>query len=277
MENEETKNILSHFIDLADYLPKFFNEDIIIGVTDTNNFLFQSINKNIPVTVKAGDPVTKGDGMYEAMHYGKTYSVIIPEEKFGVTYRSTTVPIRDKNGVVIGAFGVGKSLENQIKINSLAENLSKSLQEISKAVGHISNNLQEVVESNIEILEVAQTTKEETEKTDKVLSFLNSIAKQTNLLGLNASIEAARAGKYGRGFDIVAQEIRKLSSSSSESMQEIETILYGVKVLVEGTVENINKTDEIFREQAAAVQEITANIEEITSLSVLLEEISANF
>lgn len=277
MENEETKNILSHFIDLADYLPKFFNEDIIIGVTDTNNFLFQSINKNIPVTVKAGDPVTKGDGMYEAMHYGKTYSVIIPEEKFGVTYRSTTVPIRDKNGVVIGAFGVGKSLENQIKINSLAENLSKSLQEISKAVGHISNNLQEVVESNIEILEVAQTTKEETEKTDKVLNFLNSIAKQTNLLGLNASIEAARAGKYGRGFDIVAQEIRKLSSSSSESMQEIETILYGVKVLVEGTVENINKTDEIFREQAAAVQEITANIEEITSLSVLLEEISANF
>ncbi len=277
MENREVELILSHFVYLADYLPEFFHEDIIIGVTNTEKFIFQSINENIPVTVKAGDPVTKGDGMYEAMHYGKTYSVIIPKEKFGVTYKSTTVPIRDKNGVIIGAFGIGRSLENQVKINSLAENLSNSLQEISKAVTQISNNVQELVKSNTEILQVAQTTKEETEKTDEVLNFLNNIAKQTNLLGLNASIEAARVGKHGRGFDIVAQEIRQLSFSSSESMKEIETTLNRVKVLVEDMVDNISKTDEIFREQAFAIEEMTANIEELTSLSVFLEEISGKF
>ena len=96
-------------------------------------------------------------------------------------------------------------------------------------------------------------------------------------MGLNASIEAARVGKHGRGFDIVALEIRQLSFSSSESMKEIETTLNRVKVLVEDMVDNISKTYEIFREQAFAIEEMTANIEELTSLSVFLEEISGKF
>lgn len=277
MLNEEVELILSHFVYLSGYLPNFFTEDIIIGVTNTKSFIFQSINENIPVTVKSGDPVTEGDGMYEAMHYGRPYSVIIPKEKFGVTYRSTTVPIRDKNGTIIGAFGIGRSIENQVKINSLAENLSNSLQEISKVVTQFSNDIQELVNSNTEVLQVAQTTKKETEKTDEILSFLKNISKKTNLLGLNASIEAARVGKYGQGFDVVAKEIRQLSISSSESMREIESILNKVKDLANNLLENINRTGMIFQNQAAAIEEITANIEEIASLSVVLEEMSGKF
>lgn len=277
MKNEETERILSHFVHLADYLPEFFNEDIIIGVTDINKFIFQSVNKNIPVTVRKGDLVTEGDGMYETMKHTKTYSVIVPKEKFGVTFRSTSVPIRDMKGNIIGAFGIGRSLENQIKMNSLAENLSSSLQEISKVVTQISTSVQELVTSNTMVLKMAYATKEETEKTDEILNFLNNIARQTNLLGLNAAIEAARVGEYGRGFDVVAQEIRQLSISSSESMKKIEVILNQVKALVKDTLENINKTDVIFQEQAAALEEITANIEEIASLSVVLEELSGNY
>lgn len=277
MENREVELILSHFVYLADYLPEFFHEDIIIGVTNTEKFIFQSINENIPVTVKAGDPVTEGDGMYEAMRYGRTYSVIIPKEKFGVTYRSTTVPIRDKNGTIIGAFGIGKSLEKEVKINSLAHDLSNSLQEISKVVNQISNDIQELVNSNTKILQAAQTTKEETEKTDEILNFVNNIAKKTNLLGLNASIEAARIGKQAGGFDVIANEIRQLSMTSNDSMKEIEVILKQVKELVNNLVENVSHTGIIFQNQAAAIEEITANIQELASLSVVLEEMSGKF
>lgn len=277
MENREVELILSHFVYLADYLPEFFHEDIIIGVTNTEKFIFQSINENIPVTVRAGDPVTEGDGMYEAMRYGRTYSVIIPKEKFGVTYRSTTVPIRDKNGTIIGAFGIGKSLEKEVKINSLAHDLSNSLQEISKVVNQISNDIQELVNSNTKILQAAQTTKEETEKTDEILNFVNNIAKKTNLLGLNASIEAARIGKQAGGFDVIANEIRQLSMTSNDSMKEIEVILKQVKELVNNLVENVSHTGIIFQNQAAAIEEITANIQELASLSVVLEEMSGKF
>lgn len=227
--------------------------------------------------MKAGDPVTKGDGMYEAMHYGRTYSVIIPKEKFGVTYRSTTVPIRDKNGTIIGAFGIGKSLEKEVKINSLAHDLSNSLQEISKVVNQISNDIQELVNSNTKILQAAQTTKEETEKTDEILNFVNNIAKKTNLLGLNASIEAARIGKQAGGFDVIANEIRQLSMTSNDSMKEIEVILKQVKELVNNLVENVSHIGIIFQNQAAAIEEITANIQELASLSVVLEEMSGKF
>lgn len=277
MESTSLEKILSHFLYLTDYLPEFFGEDIIMGITDTEKFVFQSVNKNIDVSVEKGDPVTEGDGMYEAMKYGKTYSVIIPEEKFGVTYRSTTVPIRDQDGNIIGAFGIGSSLEYQVKMNSIARELSNSLQEMSVVIGQVSASIQELALANTGVLDKACVTEEKTNQTDDIINFIYHITKQTNLLGLNAAIEAARAGEYGRGFSVVAEEIRHLSESSDKSMREIETILNHVKELVGDMLVSINQTEAAFQDQAAAIEEVTANIDELASISVALEEMSEKF
>ncbi|WP_309138135.1 methyl-accepting chemotaxis protein [Anoxybacillus sp. CHMUD] len=68
------------------------------------------------------------------------------------------------------------------------------------------------------------------EKIEKIKNMLTSIVEQTNLLPLNAAIEAARAGDHGKGFAVVADEVRKLSEQSKEAAKEIETMLDRIKV-----------------------------------------------
>ena len=71
---------------------------------------------------------------------------------------------------------------------------------------------------------------------DKIAHLVNSItaiAKQTNLVALNASIEAARAGEHGRGFEIVAQEIRKLSDGSTDAAHKVQEAIDEVNTLIQ--------------------------------------------
>ena len=277
MNIKSKEDIFNHFMHLTSYLPQLFDEDIILGITDREKFIFQSINENIPVTVRKGDLVTEGDGMFEAMENGRTFSVIVPREKFGIIFKSTSIPIEDEEGNIIGSFGIGRSLEKQEKMALLSENLSKSLQEISKAIMEVSIGVQDASTSNSSVLKVIRDTNESARETDEIIRFVNGVARQTNLLGLNASIEAARAGVHGMGFDVVAKEIRKLSTSSGESIQKIDSILGGIRESMGHILKSTDKVDIIFQEQAAAVEEITANIEELNSTAIILEEMANEY
>jgi methyl-accepting chemotaxis protein len=106
------------------------------------------------------------------------------------------------------------------------------------------------------------------------LRFVQNVSNQTNLLGLNAAIEAARAGENGKGFSVVAQEIRKLSNTSSESIRKIDLVLKKIEESVINISSKINESNSFFATQTAAFDEIIASIKELNSTSKILEEIS---
>ncbi len=97
--------------------------------------------------------------------------------------------------------------------------------------------------------------KDSTRSIRKILDVLGSVAKQTNILSLNASIEAARAGAAGKGFMVVAGEIRQLAEQSRESISVVEGITDTIQREIDETVSVLSEAQPIFQEQIGSVRE----------------------
>ena len=266
--------ILKSFYNISAYLPDMFEEEISFAITDREKYLIYIPTENINPGIKPGDIVKEGSSSHQCIKSGKVVKVIIPKEVFGFEMMAVAIPIKDERGNVVACVSFGKSMKKHYEISNLSKTLSQSLQKISKSTNEISSALQNVLSSNEAVIADVSRTHDEAQNTDAILKFIKTIAGQTNLLGLNASIEAARTGEAGKGFAVVAQEIRKLSISSSESINKIDKVLSSIQEAVGSIMKNVNELNDAFKNQAEDILEINTSLEEISNIAEKLEEIS---
>ena len=112
------------------------------------------------------------------------------------------------------------------------------------AVGQIENSISSILE---------------------ITKMISGIASQTNMLSMNAAIEAAHAGDYGRGFAVVAEEIRTLAETSSENSREIAGILKNMVSSIDGVSESVGQTDLVFRSINKEIMDVSTAFSEIYS------------
>ncbi|MCR4443103.1 MAG: methyl-accepting chemotaxis protein [Peptococcaceae bacterium] len=128
---------------------------------------------------------------------------------------------------------------------------------------------QQLNETTRTLDELGKAIHQEIMDTDNIVEFVNRIIKQTNLLGLNAAIEASHLGNLGQGFGVVAKEIRKLAQESARSVKEITESIRHIQAKTTGFSVQVNQIQE-------AVGKLAAVSEEVTAASVLLSETAKN-
>lgn len=150
-----------------------------------------------------------------------------------------------------------------------AASMQRSSEKASKTLLSLRQINEDVKKIIGEVQEQTNRTNESVKKIQAATTFINSIAEDTGLLSLNASIEAARAGDSGRGFAVVAEQIKNLSEQSNESSKEIEATAEVLRADSEKAVQAMQQMQEIIASQSDSMQEtqqvVAEVIEEIAS------------
>lgn len=141
--------------------------------------------------------------------------------------------------------------------------LYSELEQSASFVEELAASSEELAASSQESSNIAQTATQEVNGISEILDVIRRVAKQTNLLGLNAAIEAARAGEQGRGFSVVAEEVRKLAEESNNSARNIDEMLKRFRESVILVQKNVEQSNVITQEQAKATQVLSQKLDSL--------------
>jgi len=262
---EKEMTLLEAFVMVAPYLNKITQDDISVSVYDTDRLLRYVPAETFSLNLKLGEPLIEGDILHTAIKNNKGISGVVPEELFGVPFASKVMPILDENGKVIGGIGVGSSLEKATELMHVAESLSAVVEQTAASIEKITNSASVLAERMADVSKHMDAVSLGANQIGQISKVVKEVSNQSNLLGLNASIEAARAGEAGRGFSIVADEIRKLAASSKENVTQIDEITKGMQNAILNFSTAFSGIDEFTSNQAKTIEQILATVQGISA------------
>ncbi|MEA5515858.1 methyl-accepting chemotaxis protein [Nodularia sp. UHCC 0506] len=193
--------------------------DVLGAVADAFNLTIQNLRDIVQQVTVAAKEVTKGATNSETFARALSSDALRQAEELGVTLNSVQVMTDCIKRIAEAAreaeIVAGDASAIALKGGEAVENTVAGILEIRETVAETTRKVKRLAESSQEI--------------SKIVALISQIASRTNLLALNASIEAARAGEAGRGFAIVADEVRQLADKSAKSLKEIEQIVMQIQ------------------------------------------------
>lgn len=250
---QELTNNLHHF-------QQTYSEDTCMILCDSDSIIGYLPGNEIDLKLEIGEKMNKykGSTTYKVLQTGEKLREEIPAKLLGVPYVSSCTPIKE-NGRLVGALAAVTSNQKISDLRISAEELSSVItqmthysEEISRATDTSAHKLQELSEKS-------ETMKDNMKHIERIIGHVKDIASKSNILGLNAAIEAARSGEHGKGFAVVAEEIRKMAANSNTAAEDIQKQL-------ELTERDILEINDSVQEIAAQTEEYSASVQEFHSM-----------
>ncbi len=271
---EQNEDLYSCYKRVLPNVHRALGGEVGVTLTDREKILVYIPAKELDLKAYPGTELKPGSGIYKAVHENQQVTVRVDKKLYGIPYLAMAVPVAGDNGKVIGSIAITQPLVVQEKLNEMAANLNQTTCTLAGITEEVSAQTQEILAGCQELVRVVRESNERVGETDQVLGLVRSIAGQTNLLGLNAAIEAARVGEQGRGFGVVADEIRKLAADSTDSVNKIAATIKAVQTgseltrgRIEQIAESISQIATAMTEIANAAQQAGAMVRELDGLA----------
>ncbi|MTV48550.1 hypothetical protein GJ688_06085 [Heliobacillus mobilis] len=252
---------LQDAIKSAEIIFKMFNSSTSILVSDLEAIVGKfegSIKMSIQPGQNFPDTTVLREAIIKKSRVKKSFSK--EQSPFGVPYTSIGLPLFDQNNTVVGAIGMTAPIvayeelkENTEKLYSALIHTTYSSDLIASGAVKFNEAMSEMVDQTVKIKNDLGTVRD-------VISLIKKISDQTNLLALNAAIEAARAGDAGKGFSVVAEEVRKLAHNTNTSVSEMSTGLTKMISSLQEVATRLEELGDFTHKQTASIEELSATI-----------------
>ncbi|MCY7407729.1 MAG: methyl-accepting chemotaxis protein, partial [Alkalinema sp. CAN_BIN05] len=193
--------------------------DVLGAVADSFNLTIQNLREIVQQVKLATRQVSKGSTENEMFARGLSSDALRQAEELAVTLNSVQMMTESINRVANSAR----------EAEDVAKQATATAQKGGEAVERTVAGILEIRETVAETTRKVKRLAESSQEISKIVALISQIASRTNLLALNASIEAARAGEAGRGFAIVADEVRQLADRAAKASKEIEQIVLQIQ------------------------------------------------
>lgn len=278
--NDSKMSLVDQFYNVLQYLDDMLISDVGVTLTDRKKFLLYKRGKNLKqnLNIQPGLEVKVGMLVHTAMQENRRVVQRLDSSVWSTPTIAVAIPIKNEKGEIIGAASVQQDIDDQDVLQATVGTLEDNITNLASTTQQLSAQTEEIAIACRTLLNVVQESHKRVKDTDNVLEFIKSVSSQTNLLGLNAAIEAARVGEQGRGFGVVAAEIRKLADNSSESIKEIDNTLKLIKDDSIQTTQQLEYIDIVIPQIAKSICDVASaaqeDMEMVKQLKILAEKLS---
>lgn len=208
----------------------------------------------------------------EVVRTGKRKFNYLPKEVMGVAFEGVLAPIKDR-GNVVGVIIYTHSADDKEQARDLTAEFKNSVLDISKAIANVADSFEEIFTKLKGMNERTVEVEGDVAKAISIVGRICSNASLSNILALNASIEAARSGEAGRGFAVVASEMGKLSNDSGSSAKEIDSALSVISNHLEAIVTSIQDTNVVAEGYLNSLTDVKLKLEQTETLAAGLQKL----
>jgi twitching motility protein PilJ len=244
--------------------------DVLGAVADSFNLTIQNLRDIVKQVKAAAKQVNKGSTDNEIFARSLSSDALRQAEELAVTL----------NSVQVMTESIQRVAESAREAEEVARSASATALKGGEAVEHTVSGILQIRETVAETTRKVKRLAESSQEISKIVALISQIASRTNLLALNASIEAARAGEAGRGFAIVADEVRQLADRAAKASKEIEQIVLQIQSETSSVMTAMEEGTQQVIEGTRLAEQAKRSLEDIIQVSnridVLVRSITAD-